>query len=483
MADNGHSRTHATPHVAIVGGGIAGLAAAFFLRDKPVRVTVIEGSSRVGGKLAMADVAGVAVDVGADSTYAPRAKGTGMIAEAGLDDQLTSAGTISRGIWSRGEMRPLPSQHMGVPSDLDELAKSGVLTSEGAARALKDLELPPAERNGDISVAEFVGRRLGQEVVDRLVDPWLGGVYSGRSEELSFEAALPTLARATKKHASLAKAASTLMPQPLPDGKKRPPGISTLLGGIGTLPKVLSDAASAKGAALRTNTTVRELARTGKGWRLTVGSAAAPEYIDADAVIVAVPAGPAGKLLSGVAGVSQAVAGLAEIEYATIGVITFAYPRDAFPVSLAEVGRSGYMVPAVDGRLVQEVTFSSVKWPHLAGEVEIVRCAIGRKGDEKQLERDDAELAAQAAAELAEATGVAGKPVGTQVTRWENAMPQYTVGHLDRVARIRASVADQPGLAVCGAAYDGVGVATCVATAQKAVDQVLTSLNGKVEVV
>jgi oxygen-dependent protoporphyrinogen oxidase len=199
-----------------------------------------------------------------------------------------------------------------------------------------------------------------------------------------------------------------------------------------------------------------------------VGSAAEPEYLDADAVILAVPGRPAGRLLAPAA--PAAAAALGEIPYASMAIITLAYPAAAFPAG--ERG-SGYLVPAVDGHAVKAVTFSTVKWPHLASAgLEIVRCSVGRIGEEALLQRSEAELAEVAAAELALASGVAGAPVGTRVTRWGGALPQYTVGHLDRVARIRAAVAAQPGLAVCGAAYDGVGIPACVATARAAADQI-----------
>src|SRR6516225_983506 len=168
----------ARPHVVIVGGGIAGLAAAFFLRDEPVRVTVLEGSPRLGGKLSVSEVAGVAVDEGAEALLVTRPEGTALIAEAGLGDQRAVPGPTSSAIWTLGALRPLPQrQFMGVPSDMAELAKSGVLSGEGLARASRDLELPPTARDGDVAVAEYVGARLGEEVVDRLVDPLLGGVY------------------------------------------------------------------------------------------------------------------------------------------------------------------------------------------------------------------------------------------------------------------------------------------------------------------
>jgi protoporphyrinogen/coproporphyrinogen III oxidase len=478
------------PHVVIVGGGIAGLAAAFSLRDEPVRVTVLEGSPRLGGKLSVSEVGGVAVDEGAEALLVTRPEGTALIAEAGLADQRTAPGPTSSAIWTLGALRPLPRrQFMGVPSDLAELARSGVLSGDGVARAREDLELPPTERDGDVPVARYVGARLGAEVVDRLVDPLLGGVYAGRSAELSFDATLPALAAASRRHRSLAEAAASLLP-PLPAGAPSvaAPGtraggsvFTSLNGGLGMLPAYL---AKASGAEVRTSAVVRELAPAAAGWRLTLGSAAAPERIDADAVIVAIPARPAGRLLASVPGASAAVTALGDIGYASMAIVTLAYPRSAFPApGLAALGWSGYLVPAVDGRAVKAVTFSSVKWPHLAGTspgaagpLEIVRCSVGRIGEEALLQRSDDELAALAAAELAEATGVRGGPAASRVTRWGGALPQYTVGHLDRVAAIRAAVAAQPGLAVCGAAYDGVGVPACVATARTAVRQVLAFL-------
>ena len=476
------------PHVVIVGGGISGLAAAFFLRDEPVRVTVLEGSPRLGGKLSVSEVGGVAVDEGAEALLVTRPEGTALIAEAGLADQRAAPGPTSSAIRTLGALRPLPRrQFMGVPSDLAELARSGVLTGDGVARARQDLELPATGRDGDVSVARYVGGRLGPEVVDRLVDPLLGGVYAGRSAELSFDATLPALAAASRRYRSLAEAAGSLLPPPGQAPASGPPTtgtraggsvFTTLADGLGTLPAYL---AKASGAEVRTSAMVRELTPAPGGWRLTVGSAAAPEQVDADAVIIAIPARPAQRLLASAPGASAAAAALGGISYASMAIVTLAYPRAAFPgPGLAALGWSGYLVPAVDGRAVKAVTFSSVKWPHLtehgAGPLEIVRCSVGRIGEEALLQLSDDELAALAAAELAEATGVAGGPAAARVTRWGGALPQYTVGHLDRVAAIRAGVAAQPGLAVCGAAYDGVGIPACVATARSAASQVLAFL-------
>ena len=489
----------APPHVVIVGGGIAGLAAAFFLRDEPVRVTVLEGTPRLGGKLSVSEVAGVAVDEGAEALLVTRPEGTELIAQVGLASDRVEPGTTSSAIWTLGALHQLPRrQFMGVPSDLAELARSGVVSGEGAARASQDLELAQTARVGDVAVADFVGARFGAEVVERLVDPLLGGVYAGRSCELSFDATMPALAAASRRYRSLAEAVGSLLPSPVPapsaDQDRAPassqPGRSvftTLAGGLGLLPAFL---AKASGAEVRTTSMTRALspAQTepgaGVSWRLTVGSAAAEELIEADAVILAVPARPAARLLAEVPGASAAVAALDQISYASMAIVTLAYPRSAFPgAGLAAQGWSGYLVPAVDGRAVKAVTFSTVKWPHLADAtapgaepLEIVRCSVGRIGEEAVLQRADEDLVALAAAELAAATGVRGAPAAHRVTRWGGALPQYTVGHLDRVAAIRAAVATQPGLAVCGAAYDGVGIPACIGTARAAVSQVMEFL-------
>ena len=480
----------AAPHVVVIGAGIAGLAAAFYLKDEPVRVTVLEGSPRLGGKLSASDVAGVAMDEGAEALLARRPEGIELIRAAGLGDDLVPAGVTASAIYTRGAMRSLPRrQFMGVPADLDELAATGVISAEGVARAREETA-PPAPTGpagaGDVSVTEYIGSRLGVEIVDRLVDPLLGGVYAGRSEDLSFNATLAPLAAAARGHAVLTEAAASLLPPPpqaASDNSKKPPAgggnapppvFVTLTTGLGVLPEAL---AKASGADVRTSAMVRELKRTGKGWRLVIGSAADPEYLDADAVIIATPAAPAARLLKDTA--SEAAALLAEIPYASMAIVTLAFRAEALFLGQSPAQRrSGYLVPAVDGRAVKAVTFSTVKWPHLAAQapVHVVRCSLGRSGDVAVLQRDDEDLAALAEAELAAATGIAASSVAQRVTRWGGGLPQYNVGHLDRVAGIRATVARQPGLAVAGAAYDGVGIPACAATARTAAAQVLTFL-------
>ncbi|MEU8245100.1 protoporphyrinogen oxidase [Nonomuraea sp. NPDC048916] len=461
-------------HVVVIGGGISGLAAAWHLRQgggERIRVTVLEGGPRVGGKLLASEVAGVSVDAGAEAMLARRPEGKELAKAVGLGDDLMSPGGAGSAILSRGALRPMPKrQAMGVPADLTELARSGILSPGGLLRVPMDQILPPTLVRTDVSVAAYIRARMGGEVLDRLVEPLLGGVYAGRADKLSLEATMPRVAAAARSERSLLTIARQIVEEIPRDAG---PVFTTLRDGMGGLPEAVAKASEAE---IRTGVTVRELHRTEHGWRLVTGPVPRPEVIEADAVIVATPAPAAGRLLG--AEVPKAAAELARIEYASMAVVTLAYPVAAFPEPPTG---SGYLVPPVEGRPVKAVTFSSVKWPHLAGDLVLLRCSIGRVGEEHLLQRDDAELVSLGTAEMGDVMGVRGLPVDTRVTRWGGGLPQYNVGHLDRVARVRAAIAVQPGLAVCGAAYDGLGIPACVATARTAAARILDHLSRRGE--
>ncbi|MEZ0072643.1 protoporphyrinogen oxidase [Planotetraspora sp. GP83] len=461
-------------HVVVVGAGIAGVTAAFHLSrgDARLRITVLDGAPRIGGKLHASEVAGVEVDAGAEAMLARRPEGKELARLAGLGDTLVDPGTTQAAILSRGSLRGLPKgQVMGVPSDLLALARSGILSPGGLARVPLDEILPPTLVTTDVSVAAYIRARMGGEVVDRMIEPLLGGVYAGRSDMLSLEATMPRVAAAARTERSLLRAARTIVEEAPKDAG---PVFTTLRNGLGGLPQAV---AKASGAEVRTGVMARELARTADGWRLVTGPTRDEEVIEADAVVLAVPAAAASRLLA--REVPKAAAELARIEYASMAIVTLAYPKSAFP---EPPSGSGYLVPPVEGRPVKAVTFSTTKWPHLAEadrNLVILRCSLGRLGEEAVLQRDDAELVALAMNEMAEIMGVRGLPIDTRVTRWGGSLPQYDVGHLDRVARVRAAIAVQPGLAVCGAAYDGLGIPACAATARTAAARVLEHLKSR----
>jgi len=462
----------AARHVVVVGGGISGLAAAEFLRrgsgrggGPRVRVTVLEGSAQVGGKLRVSDVAGAPVDEGAESLLLRRPEGTDLATAAGLGADLVTAATTAASIWSRGELRRMPQQTvMGVPTDLRSLAATGLLSPAELARIPLDEWLPRTAVGDDVPVGRFVATRMGRAVVDRLVEPLLGSVYAGHADLLSLDATIPQLAAAARRERSLLAAARAARDAAPPAG----PVFGALRGGLGRLPSAV---AVRSRATVRLGATVRELRRLPEGWALTVGSTRAPEVVPADAVVLAVPAAPAARLLR--SEVPAAATDLAAIAYASMAIVTLVFP--ASDLARWPEG-SGFLVPPVEGRAVKAVTFSSSKWSwydEAAPGLRVVRLSLGRLGEEAVLQRDDDELVDLAVADLADAVGPLQRQLDARVTRWGGALPQYAVGHRARVDRIRAAVGIQPGLAVCGAAYDGIGIPACVASAARAVSEVL----------
>lgn len=443
----------------VVGGGIAGLTAARDLGAAGYDVLLLEATPVVGGKILRLPVAGVTVDVGAEAMLNRRPEGVDLAASLGLDIEHPTTAT-SR-IWTRGALRPLPRSLMGVPLDLDQLASSGVLSAQGLARVHAEPEVAPLDPDEDISVGDLVAARLGDEVVDRLVEPLLGGVYAGHARALSARATVPQLVELAARGALL----GADVPQ------SDAPVFAGLAGGMAGL----TDALAASGLfTVRNGVTVREVARTPNGFVLTVGPTTHPELIEAEAVVLATPAAPTSRLLSGLAPVASAE--LAGIEYASMAVVTMAF-RASTLVELIEANASGFLVPPVEGQLIKASTFSFAKWDWVraAGRAALdgedvvhLRTSIGRHGEEAALQATDEELVAASLVELAAATGLSSRPVDTYVQRWGGGLPQYAVGHLDRVARIRADVARVPGLAVCGAAYDGVGIPAVIASAHRA---------------
>ncbi|MGZ3118422.1 protoporphyrinogen oxidase [Streptomyces sp. H62] len=464
-SETGVNLTSADPgHVVVVGAGIAGLAAAHRLLARGARVTVLEASDRVGGKLLPGEIAGVRVDLGAESLLARRPEAVGLACEAGLADRLQPPATASASLWTGGTLRPMPKGHvMGVPGAAAAL--SGILSADGLARIERDAELPRTEVGDDVAVGEYVAARLGREVVDRLVEPLLGGVYAGDAYRISLRSAVPQLFEAARTHTSLTEAVRAIQGRTA-TSPATGPVFTGIEGGVGTLPLAVAESVRARGGEIVTGAPVTELRRTAPdGWRIVAGD----RVLHAGAVVVAVPAGPAAELLRAEA--PAAAAELAAVEYASMALITLAYRRcDA----AALPDGSGFLVPPVEGRTVKASTFASRKWGWIADEdpdLVVLRTSVGRYGETEILGRDDAGLVAVSRHDLAAATGLTAEPVATRVTRWQDGLPQYPVGHHARVARVRAHVGRVPGLAVCGAAYDGVGIPASIASAYAAVDR------------
>lgn len=474
--------------IAVVGGGIAGLAAAWNLvgeRGASAEVTVFEADDAVGGKLRVGEVGGVPVDEGAESMLATRPEGVALARAVGLGSDVVPGSGATAAVLARGALRPLPTGLIsGIPTDLRVLAASGIMSLRGLLRIPLDHWLPRTAIDHDVSVGDYVATRIGTEVVDKLVEPMLAGVYAGRAEDLSLEMTLPALARLARRERSLITAARMARATgATAAGARRGPAFVSIDGGMGRLPQAVGAAVATQGVSIETGARVTQIRADGTRWRVTVrGSGAADRRVDG--IVLAVPAIEAARLLRKAN--PHAAAALDTIDYASVAIVTMAHRTDSVPAGLRG---SGFLVPTSAGLTVKAATFSSLKWPWLAERgaalpgsgVAVFRASVGRFGDVGALQLDDAELVRVVAGELSPLTGVPSVPFAARVTRWPSAMPQYAVGHRARVARIRELLTSTPGLAVCGAAYDGVGVPACVGSAQLAVGHVLGDVRDRGE--
>lgn len=490
--------------VVVVGGGMAGLAAAYDLSAEPgLDVVVLDTSDVVGGKLRQATVAGLPVDVGAESVLAVRPELVDLVTQAGLADLLTTPSTTSSFVWSRGALHPLPSGTvMGIPGDPG--AAAGILDDAEVARLADERPYAVPAGARDVAVGEYVAARLGDAVVDRLVEPLLGGVYAGNARRLSLRSATPQLWPVVESGGSLLEAAVRARAAgraTLAAGRTSTGGTSAdrasvdwalvgrtsggrttagsafvgVRGGVGSLPRALADLLRARGVTIRTGTIARELRRGDDGrWVVLVGPTIAVEEIVADSVVLALPSAPTARLLRPHA--RDAAEALAGVETASMAIVTLAVDAAA----LGELPGSGFLVPPVEGWTIKASTFSSTKWGWLeaaGGGTAYLRASIGRAGEAAVLQRPDAELVEVAVAEIGRAIGRPLPPIlDRHVQRWGGALPQYAVGHADRIDVVRASVARLPGVEVAGATYEGVGIPAVVRTGRAAAAATLDHL-------
>jgi oxygen-dependent protoporphyrinogen oxidase len=434
------------------------------------RITVLEAAAEVGGKLVSHEVAGLALDAGAESVLARRSEATDLIRSVGLGDFLVNPDVSGAGLWLDDRLLSLPKrQLLGIPYDLQELADSDVLDKRGLLRVFAESSLPCHAVVEDVSVGRLVRERMGRQVVDRLVEPVLGGVYAGSAEELSLDMAIPGLREQLTEKMTLMAAVHQLRKTAPSNG----PVFASLSGGLARLPPAI---ASIPELDVRTGTAATALRRTPSGWVVVSASAGEASEMVADAVVLACPADAASRLLGEVApDVAQLVG---RIEYASVGLVTYVF-NNSPPLELP--AGTGFLVPPAPGRALKAATFASQKWRWLHEshpDRTVIRVSMGRFEDEAILQREDEELAAIGLTELSAIVGRNLEPVAHHVTRWTKSLPQYRVGHRLMVEQVRSSLAEARGVAICGAAFDGLGIAACIASGQQAATRVAETLRG-----
>lgn len=445
--------------IAIIGGGIAGLAAARRLQNHPtVDVTLFERSPRLGGKIVTDRPSGFVIEGGPDSFLSSRPRGVGLSEELGIASRLH--GTIPElrrtYVLHSGSLYEMPEGLSGlVPARLDPLLASPLFTDEGKARLAAESEIPPAPGSQDESLASFMSRRFGTEVYERLIEPLMAGIYAGDGRALGLLATFPQLRELEREHGSLLKAMSLRRGPPSPR-----PAFLTFPTGMAELPEAL--AASLRRVRIVTGIGVRSLTRPGP-YHLSLDNGAGAAF---DAVLLATPAPVTASLLSDIA--PDAAGELAAIPSVSSVTISLGYHRDNIPHDLHGYG---YVVPRIENRPILASTWASSKFPHRAPrDFALIRLFLGRAGHDEIVHAPDSEILSLARDELRGMLGIEAAPVLTRIFRWPLAMPQYTVGHLDRMERLRAALAAHPSLAVAGNAYQGVGIPDVIRSGEEAAD-------------
>ena len=462
-------------HCVVIGGGITGLTAAHRLlrSSQPLRVTLLEADRRLGGHVRTEAFAGRCVDVGAEALLARVPEAAAICRELGLGERLVAPATDRPYVWTGGRLRPLPPGLLtGLPDGAGVLVRSRILSPAGLARAGLDLVVPSRPVRSDIAIGSLVRRRLGHEVHDRLVDPLLGGIHAGSCDDLSLRAVAPMLTQASGSGRGLVRGLRRL-------GARSPgsPIFLGLVGGLGELVTALADAIGEGGARadggsaeLRRGAAVEGLEPLDAG-RVRIVLVGGEQEI-ADAVLLATPAFDTARIVQDAS--PATAAWLRRIDYASVGTILLEYPLAALPGPLAG---SGFLVPRAEGRTLTACTWSSAKWAHLSGATALLKASVGNARDASALEFDDDRLIARVHGELSEAMGLRGEPLQAAVWRFERALPQYRVGHLERVAAIEDQLSRLGAIRATGAALRGVGVASCIRAAQAAADELAGHLS------
>jgi protoporphyrinogen/coproporphyrinogen III oxidase len=441
--------------VVVVGAGVAGLATAHqLLRGDPtLDVTVLESAPRAGGRLSTATVGDLELESGPDAFVARKPWAVDLCRDLGLD--LVEPGTRDAFVWTDRGLVPMPTSALGIPTDVDELARWPGLSRRGRARALSELVRKARPHEQDESIGSLVRRRMGDEIVEALTGPLLGGLFAGDVDRLSVRAAFPELARWERAFGSLIRGARASLKAAHDAG----PMFLRPLGGVSQLSVALVDAIG--DVRIRLGTAARAVQRDGTAFvvRTDVGAFAA------DAVVLATPAFVAEELIRVLD--PDASAALAEIAYASSGVALLVYPEgtaDALPDA------TGFVVPR--GRApMTAATFLSRKWPEDAfGTRAVVRCFVGAVGFEDVLDAPDEDIVQAVCRHLSAVLPLPDRAAASAVVRWPRSMPQYEVGHVERVRAIEAAL--PPGIVVAGNAYLGVGVADAVRSAGEAAERV-----------
>jgi oxygen-dependent protoporphyrinogen oxidase len=472
----------------IVGGGISGLATAFALQEEAtakglsLHCTVLESGSYWGGKIVTHRIGDLVTEAGPDSFLSQKQAGLELCTKLGLADQLINTNETGKNafVLHGGRLHELPEGLVSfVPRRLGPFLRSGLFSWSGLARMGLEAVIPRGPSDEDESLAAFFRRRFGAQAFERVLEPLMAGIYAGDAERMSLKATFPRFFELEQRYGSIIKGmmAAKKNAPPAPTGRTRRTMFVSLKNGLGDLVTALTARVAQQGVELRLGCRVDALrVRSHQPGRwmydliLDGGSA-----LSTESLVLATPAYVSAELLRPLTPIAGGL--LDMIPYASTGTIALAYP--AKEVAGAVEG-FGFIVPRIEGRDLIAATWTSLKWPYRApADQVLIRCYVGGTGREAVLKLDDKELLTRVRAELAALCGIKAEPVYAEVNRWWKAMPQYTLGHLDRLNQLEAAVSRYPGLALTGAAYRGVGIPDCIRDGAITAARILRDLTDK----
>jgi oxygen-dependent protoporphyrinogen oxidase len=468
---------HGTRRVAVIGGGIAGLAAAHRLvelsreRQQPIELTLLEAGTRVGGAIGTERRDGFVLEAGPDSFISEKPWAIKLCERIGFTPRLVGTRDENRRTYvvHNGRLHSLPDGFLLLaPTQFWPLVVTRLFTWPGKLRMAMDLLLPRGPQRSDESLGSFVTRRLGREALERVAQPLVGGIYTADPDDLSLAATMPRFLEMERKFRSIIWAMWTAQRRAPAAGRSVSGARWSLFVSVDDGMQSLIDALTQRlpEGAVRLHTAVSAVRRE-QSWKLTTTGG---ETLEADAVILATPAHQSARVVSDVD--PQLANELRGIPYASSATVSLAYRDDQIPGALDGFG---FVVPLVEARSIVACTYSSMKYPGRApGGHVLMRCFVGGAMQQSLFEQDDETMVGSVRRELRELLGITSDPLLTRIHRHAQAMPQYRVGHLDRMRRIDACLAHHSGLAVAGNAYRGVGIPDCVHTGEMAAEQVLS---------
>ncbi|RBW68669.1 protoporphyrinogen oxidase [Bacillus taeanensis] len=462
-------------HAVVIGGGITGLSAAFYLQKEaekknlPLMISLVEAGEKLGGKIQTISHNGFLIEKGPDSFLKRKTSAVDLIKEVGLEKELVTNETGQAYILKGSELYPIPEgAMMGIPTKMKPFVHSRLLSVKGKARAACDLVIPRAEVNGDQSVGSFFRRRLGNELVDSFIEPLLSGIYASDIDELSLTATFPHFQQLEKKHRSLILAMQHSRPSK--QAGKDKGQFFTLKRGLFSLVEALEEQLL-KTQQILVNTAAASIQKEGKQYNVHLENG---KKLRADAVVMASPHHVSGNLLNQY----DFMRNIKKMKAATVANVALGFSES--DVTLDQDG-TGFIVASKGEYNITACTWTHKKWPHTTPEGKVLmRCFVGRPGEEEIVQQSDKKIVEAVLKDLKKVIPIRKSPAFYYVTRWNEAMPQYSVGHQNMVADVKEKLKEEmPGVVLAGSSYNGIGIGDCSAQGKQAAEYVLEHLKQK----